>query len=970
MLSDLKHYIIEHVDATEYYKSRFPRWNPRVKSNISCVFHRKDSSPSLSINLKNGGARCFAASCGASVGNIVHFESAFRNNIQPKKVTPEQEQDAARALYGEFVRPIVSVATLQQFQSQLRTDLKQRSFLSRSTGLNSSTIDKFGIGYDTRSQRFTFPIQNQWGDVINIRFYRPKSARKAKDIKIYSLVEGKGTDAEIRFGGIELFPWQSFRTYTADKPIFFMASEKETMLANQLNLQAVCSTNGEGSWADEWLELFAGYDVGVLFDQDKGGEKGAQKIVATLQQTVTNVVALKLPFAADYRGDKDFDDWILSKTGNVFALQNLLKSEIEKKKAAAEKASLSPVETRRAKVAGDEWDVPKFFDNRIHDLGEIRTRTDTLNHCVYTRGIIAAVASKSFDVPYRFKLKTKNGIQDFTMSIGRDMVSFVGASDTDILSVLTRLVGAPVIDWKILSHIPIAEVEVVPIVDVGTESEGRYTVQRCFVLGKTIESNTPYELTVIPTTLTKSQEKILIVVSAVEVSRAIDTWNFDEKEMAAFETFRPTKEQSVGEKLEQIADEIAANHSKIYDRADWHIVALLSWLCPLAWNFPGETELQRGWLNTLAIGDTQTGKSKVVATLQRLFKLGDIVNAENCTFVGLVGGAIKTGSGQMMLRWGRIPLCDRKLVIIEELSGLSVSEISNMSEVRSRGIARLDKGGLASQTPARTRLIALSNVRPMQKNLAQYLSGVKAIQELIGHPEDISRFDLIVTLVDSEVSSDVINNPVDETTEATFTPEQLRRLCQFAWSLKPHQITFTDEAYILCLEWTKKMQDLYHPSVPIFKAASGRLLLARIGAAIATLQFSWDGQTLTIEDQHIDAAVNLLRGLYDNPSFGYLEYSRQMQDREAIKSVAELEKSVKSNVKGEILAPTFENLIHAAKFTRDELAAVGSMQLFQADDLVGHLLRSRVIRKGEANTWEITKPGMAWMKEIISKKTK
>jgi hypothetical protein len=956
MLIDQKHYVIEHVDPVEYYKSRFPRWNPRVKSNVTCVFHKKDSTPSLSINLKNGGARCFASSCQASIGNIVHFESRLR------KI---DEDVAARNLYAEFIRPIVSVATLQQFQGELRDDPKQRSFFTRVTGINPGTIEKFGIGYDSRSKRFTFPIRNQFGDCINIRFYRPKSARAAKDIKIYSLVENKGKDDEIRYGGIELFPWQHIRTYTANKPIFFMASEKETMLAIQLNLQAVCSQNGEGSWSEEWLELFAGYDVGVLFDQDKGGRAATTKIVATLQQTAANVVGLELPFAADYRGDRDFDDWILSKTGNQFELINLLKSGIEKQKAAAEKQSLSPVETRRAKIEGDEWEVPKFFDEKVHDLGEIRTRTDILNHCVYTRGIIAAVASKSFDVPYKFKLKTKNGVQDFNLAIGRDLVSFVGASDADIISTLSRLVGAVVTEWKTLAHIPIAEVEVVPIADVATDNEGRYTVQRCFVLGKSIESNTPYELTVIPTTLTKSQEKVCIIVTAVEVSRAIDSWTFDEKEIATFETFRPNPDQTVGEKLEEVADEIAANHSKIYDRTDWHIVAMLSWVCPLAWNFPSETELQRGWLNTLAIGDTQTGKSKVVATLQRLFRLGDIVNAENCTFVGLVGGAIKTGSGQMMLRWGRIPLCDRKLVIIEELSGLSVSEISNMSEVRSRGIARLDKGGLASQTPARTRLIALSNVRPMQRNLAQYLSGVKAIQELIGHPEDISRFDLIVTLVDSEVSSDVINNPIDETTEATFTPDQLRRLCQFAWALKPHQIRFSDDAYLLCLDWTKKMQEIYHPSVPIFKAASGRLLLARIGAAIATLQFSWDGETLTVEDVHIEAAVNLLRGLYDKPSFGYLDYSRQMQDREAIKSVDELEQSLRHNIKGEILVSVFENLIHAAKFTRDELAAVGSMQLFQADDLVGHLLRSRVIRKGEANTWEITKPGQAWMGQII-----
>jgi len=967
MLTDLKHHVIANVDSTAYYQSRFPRWNPRVRSNVECVFHKGDKKPSLSINLKNGGAKCFGASCTASIGNIVHFEAALH---APKwdKVTAELEHQAARDLYSEFLRPLVPVATLQQFQDNLKADDKLRAAFTRATGINTASIEAFGIGYDTRTRRYTFPVFNQFGDVVNVRFYRPKSSRGAKDVKIYSLVENKGEPNEVRYGGIELFPWPRFRTYTPAKPLFLMASEKEAMLACQLNLQAVCSTNGEGSWDASWLELFRGYDVGVLFDQDKGGVAATKKLVATLQPVAANVAALKLPFADSWKGDTDFDDWILSKNGNQFALLNLLKTSIARQKELADAASLSPLETTRAMAAGEWWDVPKMFDDGVHDLDEIRSRTDILNHCVYTRGIIAAVASKSFDVPYSFKLKTKGGVQDYTLPVGRDLVSFVGAPDSDIVSTLSRLVGAAVQEWKAEKYVPIAEVEVVPIADISADGEGRYTVQRCFVLGKTIESNTPYELTVIPTTLTKSQEKVCIIVSAVEVSRAIDSVSFNEEEIEGFNTFRPADGQTVDEKLAQVADEISTNHTKIYSRTDWHIVALLSWFCPLTWNFPGETDLQRGWLNTLAIGDTQTGKSKVVATLQRLLRLGDIVNAENCTFVGLVGGAIKTGSGQMMLRWGRIPLCDRKLVIIEELSGLSVGEISNMSEVRSRGIARLDKGGLASQTPARTRLIALSNVRPMQRNLAQYLSGVKAIQELIGHPEDISRFDLIVTLVDSEVSSDVINNPVDETTEATFTPEQLRRLCQFAWSLKPHQIRFSDDAYILCLEWTKKMQEIYHPSVPIFKAASGRLLLARIAAAIATLQFSWDGSMLTVEDVHVEASVNLLRGLYDKPSFGYLEYSRQMQDREAVQNAGALESSLRKNIRTDIIVSVFENLIHTSKFTRDELAAVGSMQLFQADDLVGHLLRSRVIRKGEANTWEITKPGMQWMTNYINER--
>jgi len=653
MLLDLKQYVIEKVSSERYYKARFANWNAKTKTNVLCCFHR-DKQASLSINLRNGGARCFASSCGKSIGNIVHFESVL------KEISEEQ---AAQNLYSEFIRPIVPIASMQLYKENIKHDPKLIANFTRATGLSAATINQFEIGYDLSSRRYTFPIPNRFSSVVNIRFYRPKTVRKSTDIKIYSLVRDKGTDKELRYGEMELFPWSSFRGYTASKPLFFVASEREAMLAIQLNLQAVCSTGGEGSWSDDWLDLFTGYEIGVLFDQDKGGQKATEKIVATLQQRALICVPLTLPFPKGYKGDTDFDDWILSKHGNQFALQALFKDAKENQQR---KIHLSPLETRKAELEGDWWDIPKYFDDKQHSLGEIRTRTDLLNHCVYTRGIIAAVASKSYDVPYKFKLKTKAGIQEFALPVGRDLVSFVNSTDSGIVETLSRIIGTTVLEWKSTAFIPIAEVEVVPIVDVGTDSEGRYTVQRCYVLGKSIESNTPYELTVIPTTLPKSQEKICIIVSAVETSRAIDKWTFNEKETKSLETFRPTKGQSVDEKLKQIADEVAGNFTKIYSRPDWHIVALLSWFCPLVWNFPGETDLQRGWINTLAIGDTQTGKSKVVATLQQLLKLGDIINAENCTFVGLVGGAIKTGSGQMMLRWGRIPLSNRKLVIMGE----------------------------------------------------------------------------------------------------------------------------------------------------------------------------------------------------------------------------------------------------------------------------------------------------------------
>jgi hypothetical protein len=937
----LKDFVIERVLPEDYYKSIFPKWNPKVKTNVSCCFHKNDRKPSLSINLRNGGARCFAASCSKSIGNIVHFQATL---------TSTSEEEAAAFIYDQFIRPIVSVSVVDQYHQTLLTDERAKSTFIRATGLNTATIDNFKIGYSTRAKRYTIPISNKFGQYINIRFYRLKSQRSGNDVTIYSLVDAKDTPNERRHGSIELFSWSNFKTYNPNKPLFFMASEKETMLAIQLGVQAICSTCGEGSFADEWMELLKPFRIGIVFDQDKGGYAATKKLIATLQ----NARNITLPFPSEYKGDKDFDDWINSKNGNVFGLLRLVEDAFQ-----TTSHPLTP-EIQEPNAEGS-LATPVLADVGVVPLSVIRTDVSLLNKSIKTRGIIAAVSTKSFDIPWKFKLKVKTGYIDYALPIGRELLSFVGASDTTMLTLLSTYAGSKVTEFKPVNFVPLSEVELIPMAEFTEESESRYTIQRAYAVGLRIESNVPYELTVVPTTLTSTQEKVLIIHDAKETSGVIDTWNLKKAELNELEIFQPTSTETVYEKLEAVADELAANHTKIYSRNDWHIVCLLSWFSPIGWHFPGESSMQRGWLNSLAIGDTQTGKSQVVTTIQRLLKLGDVVNAENCTFVGLVGGAIKTGSGQMMLRWGRIPLCDRKLVIIEELSGLSVEEISNMSEVRSRGIARLDKGGLASQTPARTRLIALSNVRPMRKNLAQYLSGVKAIQELIGHPEDISRFDLIVTLIDSEVSSETINNPKDDTTEATFTPSQLQRLCQFAWSLKPNQIRFSDDAYLQCLDWTKRLQTIYHPSVPIFKAASGRLLLARIAASIATLQFAWDGKVISVESTHVDAAVTFLRGLYDKPSFGYLEYSRQMQDRETIKHTKELQETIKKNIKAEILGNVIESLIHAVKFTRDELQAIADLQSFQADPLIGAMLRSGVIRKGEANTWEITMIGKTWL---------
>ena len=999
MSLDLKAYVLSTVQPNDYYHALYPDWSPVSRPNVSCPFH-DDATPSLSIGLSGGGAKCHAAGCGIPIGNIVHFESR-RNGIT--------EVEAAAAIYDRHIRPVVPSPVLETFRNGLRTPSGQRMLdtLHRDHGLaNEVVTSQFNCGYDQRSNRLVIPIYNAYGLLINLRFYKPRKLRTATDITLYNYVEAKGTPNERRYGGNELFPWPQLANLTDDYPLFIMASEKETILAYQLGLQAVCATAGEGSWQAGWSEMFTGRRVGILMDPDRGGEQATSRLMRELSSVSLFSIPIRLPFTRGFRGPQDFDDWVVHSGGSgerLLALFEQLRTRGTAQPSAGTNGTTPHPTARRVlpktradplaptgsierhaipPATGPQLPPPYEGANGASDLAvdAIRRTPDALNRIVTSQGLVSGIAQKSYSVPFKFRVKPRQGPPIiYVMQIGRQLLGFINGTDDTVIKTVLSLCGASKNNTTVeaIEHHTVTELELIPMAEsaVASGDAGGYTVQRCFAFGVTVSANIAYAFRLVPTTMPQSQETVGVIIEAKEIDRQED-FKLTSETFERFALFRPQSEKETGDahkqvwkRLELLAAEIAEHHTHIYERPDWHMVVLLTFFSPLQWTWPLDNKTQRGWMNTLAVGDTKTGKSEVTNIVtSQLLKAGAIINSENCTYVGLVGGAIKGATGQFMLRWGRIPLGDRKLVVLEELSGLSVEEISNMSDVRSSGVARLDKGGLASQTPARTRLLCLSNVRSKTKRLADFLSGVKAVQELVGHAEDISRFDLIITLTDAEVSAAVINRAsTRRTTRPSWNTSDLRLLCQWVWSLKPDQINITADAARRCLELTLELGKDYHSGCPIFKASSDRHKVARIAVSIACIQFAFDGGQVVVTPAHMESAVQLLRGLYDKPSLGYREWSRQMFDREKLRDQPELDnifRSVQPN--GRLRARSAEVMIHSAKFSRDELCATATLTITQADLFLGTMLRCRATRKGEANTWEITPAGKRWLEEVIS----
>lgn len=951
-MSSLKQHILATVSSETYYHSRFSKWTPRNRENQICPWHN-DTKPSLSVGLHNGGAKCHVCSDGG-IGNIVHFES---------KRLGISEDEASTLLYGQFIRPLVPELLVASLQEALADSRSLRQIVESDCGITKEGIEMFALGWDTGTKRLAIPIFDRWGQIVNVRLYKIPRFRSKRDegLKVLNLTQG-----EIKYGSLDLYSWPHFAEFQLSAPVFIMPSEKECIIGMQEGLQCVCATAGEQAWEAEWNELFVGYDIAVVAQRDRVGRVAAEKRLATLQGVANYACVIEPPTE-----QKDFADYVVKEGGQgihlLAAFETKRKASMPTEKGSSRGKTLDTFFTKKKKSAiisslsGPQ--LPIMFAQELVKLVDVGHNPDMLNQVVKTTGIVAAKATRTYTIPWKFKIKAKGDAQRFyEVPMGRTLLSFIHASDASIKVAVRDLLDSDKTGVEAADYITATEVEVIPTAAI--DEDVPYVTQRCYYVGlKPIEANIPYELSIVPTTDSRSQETLGIIVQAIPIARAIETATFSEEQLASLQIFKPTGTETVFEKMMAGAEELSKHYTKIFNRPDWHLVALLTWLSPIGWMFPYEKKIQRGWLNSLALGDTQTGKSEVIENLQRLFRAGAVINAENCTFVGLVGGAVKMGSGQFMLRWGRIPLCDKQLVVIEELSGLSIEEIANMSDVRSSGIARLDKGGLSAETNARTRLLALSNVRPIHKNLAGYLSGVKAIQELIGHGEDIARFDLISTLVDSEVPNSIINRPFSNRGLKDATPEEIYQLlCRFVWALKPNQVKITTDAYHACLDETKRLAEIYHPAIPVFKGGSGRYKLARVAASIACSQFSWNGKAILVLEDHVYAAAKFLELLYNKPSFGYLEWSRQMFDRDGVKDLALLDSKLR-----EVLRTTtkrskvMEALVHASQFNRDELCAVASLQIMHADDLIGVWVRERVLRKGMANVWEITPAGRDWM---------
>lgn len=889
-----------------------------------CPFH-DDTNPSLFVYInQDTGDQMFKCFVCGKFGNAYQYLTS-QGIIEPKKhqdpskqekgsPEPQKEPETAK----KRVHP-PKKSDVKRLHSALLEAPNALKRLETERKWTLDTIKRFKIGY--LKKLITIPVYID-GQIANIKVYNPFKIENQPKMRSW----GPGLGARV-----DLYP-----KFNPNEPLILMEGEPDTILARQMDLNAVTFTAGVTNIKPQHLEALKNLKISIVFDIDEPGKKAAQRIARYLEHTCPEVKIINLPITEPENGD--FTDWVIKHGGTAEKLTEMIKATMpfdsgELRKNPVEAMSATDVDLEAAGLA---------------EHSKIKQRT------------VALVAGKDTE-PYLIPAKVKvecTGTGDhnycFRCPIEPDRPDYVEFTpyDPDILKIIgnthdtargiyRRILDIPASCKQWAEHIEISQnVEdliLIPELSDDAHIGKEYITRRALFVGGMIGTNQPYTFTGYTAPSPYTHKIVHVYEQAEPTARALDTFEITPQIINDLKVFQVDNGQHPMDKLEDIADAFEKHVTHIVNRPEIIYAICMSLFSILKFKFAGK-DVRRGWVETLIVGDPRTGKSETAATLLRHCRAGEMIGAENISFAGLVGGIDQHGA-RRILKWGVFPLNDGRAVVLDEFSGMDPEEVGRLSGLRASGRAEIVKIQ-THKTNARVRLVVLSN--PRTNDLGHYNMGIEAIRHLIGKPEDIARFDYALTVRSDEVSTADINKTfIQPDRDLLYTSDLCHNLIRWTWTRKPEHIEFTDKAVDLILWLATDQAAKYHPSIPLVEPAEQRIKLARLSASVAAQVFnSPDGKRLVIEPRHTEAAYNIMEAAYKKDSMRYDQYSQNRKFQETIRN--------KGDVRFRMLGVGIHGLhgfLGKGQFSLADIEELANKSRGEARDLATFLTVSGCFRK-------------------------
>lgn len=839
-----------------------------TESKFLCPFHG-DTEPSANINLQTGLWFCHVCNEGGSPIDILlrldkslNFRGAVERigamvGLEPPakhgQAVPSNVVQIDSATKGKLTEKNIEM----WHASALRADWLMQWFAEK-RGYTEATIKAFKLGWD--GQRVTIPVRDEDGRLVNVRRYRdPRDKNQGAAGKMIGLAAGMN---EARL-------WPLDALQQAD--VILVEGEWDAMLMRQHGFtNTLTVTSGAGIFNPEWVPLFDGKNVTIIYDNDDAGRRGEQSVAAKLSRAALVAIA-HIP---NLPAKGDVTDFFVEQGRSADELREII-------------GDASPYLR-----APDIEEEPDAIPSRLYEASDARNRGKRLSLPV----LLSGKATTPYTVPYKYvarcdmsnkrycaicPLSEVGGEKKVTLQPGdAQVLQLVNVSTTQQQAALKAMSGAvpqcnrPIVE--VSEAINVEELRLIPELDTAVDGDTEYVTRTGYFLGHGLRPNRSYQMIGYSHPHPKTQATVHLLSEAIPAQDNISAFAMTPELRDRLQMFTgdPTTRMS------DIYEDFRLTVHRIQDRFDMQVAYDLVWHSVISFYFNGAF-VRRGWVETMVMGDSGQGKTEMAMALLGHYRLGQRVQGEQSSTAGLIGGLEKMGDS-WMLSWGQVPLNDKRLLIIDEAQGLAASQIEGMSDVRATGVAEITKIR-TERTNARCRLVWLAN--PVSGlTLSQHNQGVLAIKDLFKKPEDIRRLDFALTVASGDVRLERVNVRHDEAaTTPRYPSDSCRDLVLWAWSRRPDQVEFTKDAVDLILSEATRMGRSYHASIPLVEPSDQRLKLARLAAATAARTFSTpDGEKLLVNADHVRFVVDFLERIYNATSMSYGEYSEQQRRGESL----------------------------------------------------------------------------------------
>lgn len=715
--------------------------------------------------------------------------------------------------------------------------------------------DELQIGFD--GYGLTFPVYI-YNELMDIRTYSPQ--------KIEDMPKAKGLPDST----CNIYPFDLW--VEDERPTLLCAGEKDCAIARSRGFNAITFTGGEGSVPKLFKHSFKGKKVYIVYDNDMAGKEGGERTAVWLKEIGAEPYLVTKHWLIAKEEKEDIHDFFMKYGRTGHDLQELLDATSEfteaEYKTTRERLNIYPLISLQESTKGEY--AYRLVSTRVAVIStyEMVYRTPTLVSLTLrlketnrkVDSILWSLDNKNLAELLRLiEVKTDDQM-DYFRSVGMSRMEY----SKKIHYIQVKVLSTQTVSKAIVADDVENEMHNAVRDDVVAELP-------VYVLGNKLEDGKKYRLVYQPATTPTRQNVVGIVKKIEESDNSVSSFKMTQKIRETLTCFQGIPKV----KMEELYTRAKAFTAPELQKDIFFAVELF-FHTPLYFRFGNRIE--RGYLDVMIAGESETGKSQTARQLSQHYGLGAVVSLKTATLAGLIGGANKESNGGFKTRLGIIPRSHKGAMIFEEFSGGGKEIISKLTEVRTSDRVQLTRVDGVKTADAMVRKLTLSNQATRDGvtiPLRKYANGIQVLLDLIGAAEDIRRYDFCM-LVDKP---DQYTSPTTVIEQESYEKEAYLNRIRWIWSRTPDQIIISPEEQEYTVQLAQDLNERFDSHIS-FLGAGGWKKLIRIAIAVAATTANMDesGENLIVEKEHIQWAYLFLKRVYDNDLFRlpqFVEEERQ-----------------------------------------------------------------------------------------------